>query len=97
MDGVGMDRRCSHSHEGISIKHLGVVEPGVCKTQLLSTFDDLPGIGCSRDGDTKIHGVSPSYVERREHWRGLVNAWLAESQQYPPGDIFHWRIAKNGV
>ena len=46
MDGAGVDCRCGHGHEGIGIQHLGVVEPGVCKTQLLSTFNDLPGICC---------------------------------------------------
>src|SRR5262249_9957858 len=94
MDGAGVDRRGSHSHEGISIEHLSIVKPGVRKAQLLSTFNDLPGIGCGRDGDTKIHGVAPSYVERRRRWRGLVNAWLVESQQYAPGNIFAGASAK---
>jgi hypothetical protein len=45
MDGAGVDCRGSHSHEGISIEHLGIVEPGVRKAQLLRamyTISDLP-------------------------------------------------------
>src|SRR5215475_10227818 len=96
MNSAGVDRRGSHSHEGIGIEHLGIVEPGVRKAQLLSTFHDLPGVGCGRDGDTKIHGVAPSYVERRWRWRGLGNAWLVVSQRYPPGKIFAGASRKIG-
>jgi hypothetical protein len=32
----------------------------VRKTQLLSMFDDFPGIGRSGGGDTKIHGNAPA-------------------------------------